>query len=967
MQAWHRIHKFIHSLFNFSHMRLNCTFLFITLLFVQCSFGQNDHDLLSSLDLKEKMADTSLLKNILFKNIGPSVMSGRVVDLDVNPEDPTEFYVAYASGGLWHTLNNGTSFTPVMDNSLTQNIGDIAIDWKTRTIWVGTGESNASRSSYSGIGILKSTDNGENWEHMGLSDSHHISKILINPDSPDELVVGVTGHLYSTNEARGIYRTSDGGKTWDHVLFVNNQTGIIDLAAVPGNFNIQFAASWQKERKAWNFDGSGEKSAIYKSVDGGKTWRLVTGEQSGFPTGNGVGRIGLAVFDDSTIYAVHDNQYRRPKKEEEPRKRGRLHKNDFKEITRDDFLKLPDRELDTFLRKQDFPKKYSAQLIKEMVRSEKIKPQAIYDYLSDANSMLFEFPVIGAEVYRSEDGGKSWVKMNEDYIDDLYYSYGYYFGLIRVDPNNKERIYLGGVPLLRSEDGGRSFSNISSDNVHADHHALWINPEKSEHLINGNDGGVNISYDGGEHWIKNNSPTVGQFYAINVDYQKPYNVYGGLQDNGVWMGPHNAEESSRWQQTGHYPWKSIMSGDGMQVQIDRGNPHIVYTGFQFGNYYRLDLVGDFREKIQPRHELGKPAYRFNWETPILLSTHNQDIVYLGSNVLHRSMNRGKNWEEISGDLSKGSKEGNVAYGTITCISESPFRFGMLYVGTDDGLAHMSRNGGENWINISDGLPGGLWVSEVLASRQEENRVYICLNGYRKDDFTSYIYMSDNQGQDWKDISSNLPDAPVNTLVEDPFNANLLFAGTDIGLFASLDRGQRWEVFQNGIPNVAVHDLVIQDKAGHLLVGTHGRSIYLADISDLEQLSQDVMASKLHIFPLEDISHSDDWGDASNAWKKPETPGLDVVFYSSAADSIDAVVRTTDGIEVSAASMQADRGMNILSYDLAFSKKGKADYLKKYKRELSEAKDGKTYLPKGTYEVEIRSNDAVKTREFAIKD
>ncbi len=913
------------------------------------------------------MAEQSLLKNIRFKNIGPTVMSGRVVDLDVNPADPTEFYVAYASGGLWYTNNNGTSFVPVMDGTATQNLGDIAVHWPSGTIWAGTGESNASRSSYAGIGILKSTDRGQTWVHTGLSDSHHIGRIIVNPDNPNELVVGVIGHLYTSNKERGIYRTSDGGKTWSQSLFISEQTGVIDLVAEPGNFNVQYAATWQKDRKAWDFTGNGEESGIYKSTDAGRNWSLISGEGSGFPTGEGVGRIGLAVFDGSTLYALHDSQFRRSKTLPTTTEPGKLSKDDFKTMSVEDLIKLEDDKLNSYLKDNRFPEKYTAKVVKEMVLLAKIEPLDLSKYLDNANAALFEIPVIGAEVYRSDDGGASWIKTNETYIDDLYYSYGYYFGLIRVDPLDKDKIYLGGVPLLKSEDGGVTFKSINGDNVHADHHALWINPQNGRHMINGNDGGVNITYDGGMHWIKNNSPSVGQFYAINVDYQEPYNVYGGLQDNGVWMGPHNARESDSWHQTGHYPWKSILWGDGMQVQIDRTNPNVVYTGYQFGNYFRLDLVGDFKEPIQPKHELGEQPYRFNWQTPILLSHHNQDIVYLGSNVLHRSMDQGDSWEEISGDLTQGAKQGNVAYGTITTISESGFNFGLLYIGTDDGQVQRSVNSGTIWDLISKDLPQDLWVSEVLASRHNPDRVYVSLNGYRNDDFTSYIYVSEDKGENWKDISANIPDSPVNALAEDKFNKNLLFAGTDNGLYASLNGGESWEVFQSGIPNVAVHDLVIQDDARHLLVGTHGRSIYQADISILQQINEKVLQSQLFVFNLPDIRHSTKWGNPSNAWIQPDTPGLDVTFFSGQNTTYTAEVRTPDGVVVSSTSLDAVRGLNILSYDLAFSKKGKSDYLKKYKRELQEAKNGKTYLPTGTYEVEISGEGLVEKISFTITD
>ncbi|TXN37544.1 glycosyl hydrolase [Flagellimonas hymeniacidonis] len=919
---------------------------------------------LHSLTQKAQMAEASLVKNIPLKNIGPSVMSGRVVDLDVNPNNPTEFYVAYASGGLWHTTTNGISFTPVLDNSDTQNVGDIAVDWSNGTLWVGTGENNASRSSYAGIGILKSADKGKTWQNMGLHDSHHIGRILINPNNPNEVVVGATGHLYSSNEERGVFKTTDGGKSWQKTLFVNDATGIIDIASAPNNFNIQYAAAWAKDRKAWDFKGNGTSSGIYKSIDGGSSWSLVTTPNSGFPTGEGVGRIGLAVFDDNTVYAVHDSQFRRDKKADE--KKEGLSKNDFKAMSKDSFLALEDKKLNDYLKTNGFQEKYRAANVKQMVRSGTVQPVDLAKYLENANSLLFDTPVIGAEVYRSDDAGATWKKMNGKHLDDLFYSYGYYFAQIRVDPSNKNRIYLAGVPLIKSEDGGNTFTSINKENVHADHHALWVNPKRSGHLINGNDGGLNITYDDGENWMKNNSPTVAQFYAINVDNEKPYNVYGGLQDNGVWKGAHNNKQDSHWHQSGKNPWEMIMGGDGMQVQIDNRNSNIVYTGYQFGNYFRLDLATGKQKYIQPKHELGESPYRFNWQTPILLSSHNQDILYLGGNKLHRSLNQGDHWEVISGDLTQGGKKGNVAYGTITTISESPFKFGLIYTGSDDGLVQVSKNGGGNWENISSSFPKNLWVSEVAASKHKKERVYATLNGYRWDDFTPYVYVSDDYGKNWKNISGNIPVSPVNALVEDPENENLLFVGTDNGLYASFNRGDSWELFQNGMPNVAVHDLVIQREAKHLLIGTHGRSIYKADIGALQQINTDVLSKDLVIFNVENIKHSEGWGNSWSSWTKPETPGLDVNFYSATPGTCSAKILTSNGTVVSATSIEASKGLNVLSYDLAFSKKGKSNFLKKNKMKLTEAKNGKTYLPKGNYTVEISGNGQVEKIEFKIE-
>lgn len=918
-----------------------------------------------SLKTTQNLRAASLVNNIPFTNIGPTIMSGRVVDLDVNPENPTEFYVAYASGGLWHTKNNGTSFTPVLDNAPTQNTGDIAVHWPTGTIWVGTGENNSSRSSYAGIGLLRSDDKGKTWKNMGLPDSHHIGRIIINPNNPDEVVVGVTGHLYSPNKERGIYKTTDGGQTWKQTLFVNDATGIIDVIFTPGNFNTQFAAAWQKDRKAWNFTGNGKGSGIYKSTDGGNSWKLISTEKSGFPTGNGVGRIGLAAFDENTIYAVHDSQFLR-KNSKEKKKSDGLTKEDFKTMSTPDFLALDDEKLNTYLKSNGFQEKYRAANVKQMVRSGAAQPKDLAKYLENANVLLFDTPVIGAEVYRSDDGGTTWSKTHEDYIDDLFYSYGYYFAQISVSPSNKDHIYTAGVPIIKSKDGGKTFTSISKENVHSDHHAIWLNPKMPGHIINGNDGGVNISYDDGETWIKNNSPSVGQFYAINVDNQEPYNVYGGLQDNGVWMGAHNAPENKSWLQEGNYPWKRIMGGDGMQIQIDSRNPNIVYTGFQFGNYYRLNLAEKENSYIQPKHELGESPYRFNWQTPILLSPHNQDILYFGGNKLHRSMNQGKEWATISGDLTTGGKKGNVAYGTITALDESPFQFGLLYTGSDDGLVHISKNGGASWELISESLPKDLWVSRVVASKHKKERVYVTLNGYRWDDFKAYVYVSNDYGATWKSISANLPESPVNVIVEDPENENLLFVGSDNSVYASFNGGNNWQAFNNGLPYVAVHDLKIQAKAKHLLVGTHGRSIYNADIAPLQLFTDDIKNKDIHIYKVPSIKNTGRWGKSWSKWSKTSKPTIHIKTYFKEQGTYHIQILSEKDVEVNAFDFEATKGFHYIPYNATISGQGRKNFLKKHKgQKIPETPGGMYFLTKGTYKVIISGNGKKATAELII--
>ena len=929
----------------------NYKIIFLLLLASTLSFAQpkssDSAKLVDAYQQKEELTKSSRVKNIHFRNIGPTIMSGRVVALEVNPKDPTKFYVAYASGGVWYTDNNGTSFKSISEDWPTQNIGEITMDWKNKILWVGTGENNSSRSSYSGIGILKTEPNGSNWVNVGLTDSHHIGKILINPTNKDHVIVGVTGHLYSKNNNRGVYVTKDGGITWKKTLYIDDGTGIIDMAYTPNSFNIMYATAWEKDRKAWNLNEGGNSSAIYKSIDAGETWYNISKEDSGFPVGDGVGRIGIAVFDENIIYAVLDNQFFRTRNSKQ-NDEG-LGRDSFKNMSIKEFNKISDKDLKSFLRSNRFPSKYTVERIKSDIDDEKISPSDLNKYLVDANSELFNTPIIGAEVYRSDDGGNNWTKTHESFLDGVYNTYGYYFGKIHVDPSNSDKIYTYGVPIITSDDGGKSFYRIGKENVHADHHDLWINPNKPGHLINGNDGGVNITYDDGKNWIKNNSTEVGQFYAINVDYDKPYNVYGGLQDNGVWKGPHNSIENKRWNMNGKYPWEMIMGGDGMEVQIDNRDSNTVYTGFQFGFYYRLELDSGKRKSIKPVHELGESPYRFNWQTPILLSPHNQDIVYFGTNHFHKSNDKGDSWQLTSKDLTNGGKKGNVPYGTITTIAESPIVKDLLYVGTDDGLIHVSKNGGKTWKNISQNLPQDMWVSKVYASSHNEKVIYASLNGYRWDNFSPYLYKSENYGKTWTSISSNLPDSPINVVIEDNINQNILYVGNDHGVYVSLDSGINWEPFSSGLTSAAVHDLVIQKDENHLLIGTHGRSIYLTKIEKIQGLSDEILNSSLYVYPLKSIKKLASWGVKRSIWSESNNPNLELTIFSSSKKEYQLSIIDSEGNSIYNVSDKLDRGFNFVDYNLRHNQNNNNDF-----------------LDKGSYKVLIITDKDNLEKEFQIK-
>ncbi len=919
--------------------------------------------------IRDSLKQNSLVKHLPFRAIGPTVMSGRAVDIDANPQNPTEFYVAYASGGLWYTKDNGISFKPLFDHQTVMSIGDIAVDWQHGgTLWVGTGENNSSRSSYSGNGIYKSVDSGKTWQHLGLDESHHIGRIVIDPRNPDVVWIAALGHLYSSNKERGVYKTTDGGKSWKKVLYLDENTGAVDLVLDPTNPDILYAAMWERTRRAWNFIESGTHSGIYKTTDGGQHWQKLNTRQSGFPSGKGVGRIGLAIYPQNPqiLYAFLDNQLHRKKEETYP-----LTKNMLRTMSTETFLKLKKDDINDFLDRYHFPVELNADTLFQLVKKKTIRPVALVRYLEDANAQLFETPVIGAEVYRSDDGGQTWYKTHKSFLDKMVYTFGYYFGQIRVDSHNADHIFVLGVPLVESTDGGKTFTSINAANVHVDHHALWIDPGNVQHLISGNDGGLNISYDGGKTWLKTNPIPVGQFYTVAVDMATPFNVYGGLQDNGVWVGPGTHKINRAWENSGHYPFKSIMGGDGMQVAVDTRDNTTVYTGYQFGNYYRVNKNSGHSVSITPKHVLGQRPWRFNWQTPIHLSVHNQDILYLGSQKLHRSMDRGEHWRVISPDLTRGGRKGDVPYGTLTTIHESPLQFGLIYTGSDDGLIYVTRDGGFRWQRISDTLPQNFWISRIQASGHDTATVYAALNGYRWDNFQALIYKSVDYGQHWQEIGLDLPPEPVNVIKEDIINPAILYVGTDHGLYVSLDDGRNFMAFAEGLPEVAVHDLVVHPRDHKLIVATHGRSLFEADVSALQLMDSTLMQESLHLFKLPSITHSSTWGQRTYAWKFGKVPKLNIVFYSKNSGKSRIRIRSEKGTTVRTFQKPADSGLNYVEYDLSITRDVYKKLVKEVKKEdapkkIKAADNGRYYLLPGAYTVELEQKGKTVQGIFKLK-
>ena len=921
---------------------------------------------LESFANRNQLIEQSIFKGLNFENIGPTVFSGRVADIDVNPNDPSHFFVAYASGGVWRTQNNGTTFEPLFDDQIVMTIGDIAVDWETGTIYAGTGEVNSSRSSYAGMGMFKSTDWGKTWNHIGLEESHHIGRIHIDPENPNRVLVAVLGRLYSSNNERGLYLSEDGGKTWSQTLFVNDNAGAIDLIRDPNDNSILYASTWERTRRAWNFVESGEGSNIYKSTDGGKSWEQMISKKSGFPIGEGAGRIGLSAVSENnktTLYAVIDNYFRRPA-EKGDNASDDLSKDELRSMTKESFSKVDQQKVEAYLSNNGFPKEYSYSKVLSLINAGDITPKDLVEYTEDANSLLFDTPVVGAEVYRSTDGGKKWTKTHEGYLDFVYNSYGYYFGQIRTNPSNPNTLYIMGVPVLRSDDKGKSWKSVWRPNVHADHHALWVNPDREGHIILGNDGGINISYDAGENWTKCNSPAVGQFYAIAVDHAKPYNVYGGLQDNGVWMGSNQYRPGVGWHNSGQYPYKEIMGGDGMQVAIDTRDNETVYTGYQFGNYFRLNTRTGDRMYITPKHKLGDRPLRWNWQTPIQLSTHNQDIFYMASNKLHRSFDQGGSFEEISPDLTKGGRKGDVAYGTITSFHESPLKFGLIYAGTDDGLVHVTMDGGNNWSNISNGLPEDMWVTRVWASAHDESTVYLSLNGYRWDYFETMVYKSTDFGKTWINIGGDIPHEPVNVIKEDTENPNILYVGTDHGLYISMDAGESFNISNSGIPAVAVHDVVVHPTTQDLIVGTHGRSIYKSNVKSLQQANLD---HSIQMFAIESRRVNPYWGSQRAAYMEANEPEQALNVYTNEGGAAQLTITHGEQVVYSSA-LNLSKGFNTVNYDMSIDSKN----IKALQEvlgdqvQLKAADNGKTYLTKGVYQVSITLNDDSSSQEFTIK-
>lgn len=855
----------------------------------------------------QELSEASLLHGISWRSIGPAVQGGRVVDVEAVPGQPYSFYVAYASGGIWKTTNNGGSFAPLSDALASMISGDIAVDPQDpQTLWVGTGEPNASRSSYSGLGVYLSRDGGKSFTHKGLTGADRISRIVVDPRNSKRIFVAVQGALYSSGGMRGIYRSDDAGDTWQQVLAgANGWTGANELLLHPSDPQVMYASLWERSRSPWEFVESGKGSGVYKSTDGGTTWAAMPG----FPQGDNIGRIGLAVSkaEPNWLYASVDNHAELPA-EQLQASDGPLSPARLKTMTKEAFLALDPEQIELFIRGSDLPVELTATGLIAKIKSGELTIEQLRARLRDGNAALFNTDIRGLQVYRSEDAGATWKLRNSAPIRDFTYTYGYYFATIQVAPDDANKVTILGVPLGQSLDGGESFDGSLNDpNVHVDHHVWWVDPNSPERILNGNDGGLDASFDGGKTFLKVDRQAVGQSYAVAYDFAEPYNVYTGLQDNGTYRGSSQAKPDDL------DAWSFVSGGDGMQIQVDPRDNKTVYSGYQFGFYRR---GGEDAGETRPRPGLTEANLRFNWQTPILLSTHNSDVLYIGAQRLFRSLDQGRTFSPISADLTRSKQRGNVPFATVTSIAESAKNFGVLIAGTDDGQLWVSEDSGAQWRDVGTDLPD-TWVSRVQLSQHASKRAYVAFNAYRQDDMRALVYVSENLGRNWKSIAQGLPDEPINALIEDPINPDLLYVGSDRGVYVSLDRGVNWQALDQDLPNVPVHDLAVHPRARELIAGTHGRSVWIADVLPIQELTAKVRDSAVHGFFVGEQTFDRDWKSRRSAWfdRPQDRPKLTLNYWAKKAGSGVLEIRAKNASVLREIKLEAKPGINKVDWDL----------------------------------------------------
>lgn len=853
-----------------------------------------------------------LFKSIVFREIGPTRQGGRFVDFAVVESTPRIFYAATATGGLWKTENNGMTFTLLFESNQTApSLGAVAVSQSNPSVvYLGTGEGNNSRSSYWGDGVYVSTDAGQSWTFSGLRDSHHIGRIVVHPTDPNTAYVAALGRLYSDNEERGLYKTIDGGKTWTKSLAIKadgRDIGVVDVAMDPKNPLVLYAAAYDKVRRPWTFGEGGPGGGIYQTINGGKTWaKLAVGLPGGF-----LGRIGVSIHrqDSKTVYAIIENCNAPNIPEAERRKR--LAEGFGGSCT--DQLYRTDNAGETW--RQVAPPPVPA---------------------TPAPAAPPATPPAGGRAGGGGRGGGGFSGANPPY----------YYAQVRVDPNNKDRVWVLAAGSLFSGDAGKTWGSAGFG---GDSHALWIDPKDSDHMLNGYDHGMGITFDGGRTWTHPDNLPHAQFYAVGIDMDVPYNVYGGLQDNGSHKGPSTRRGG------GNIPfedWISVGGGDGMYNVVSWADSRWLYNESQFGVIQRVDqLRGESQSLAAGRPQMAG-GYRWNWNAPILVSPHDADVIYHCAQVVLRSPFRGNTWEAISSDLTandpaKRDGTGNITYATITTIDESPIVPGLLWVGTDDGNVQVSRDGGRTWTNVRDRITGypGYWVSRVVASHASAGTAFVTLTGYRNDDFKPFIWKTTDFGQTWTSIAANLPQEAINVVRESPRNVNVLFAGTDLGVYVTINGGQAWSKLRGSatqaaggggrgggggagpaarprglLPAVPVHDMKIHPRDRELVVATHGRGIFIADISEIEELTVSVLAADAHLFEVDPVI---DWvtgqrtATASNNFGgMSRATDMGIGYYLKADVTGDVKVRVYSGSRV-VAEMDGPKtaGINTVRWNL----------------------------------------------------
>jgi photosystem II stability/assembly factor-like uncharacterized protein len=753
-----------------------------------------------------------------WRQIGPANPGGRITDVEGVESDPRIIYAGAATGGLWKTVNAGITWEPIFDDQPNGSIGDIAVSLSDPDIiFVGTGEPNNRNSSPWGSGVFKSTDAGETWEFVGLKDTHHIGRILIDPENPDIVYVAAVGRLWAVNEERGLFKTLDGGRTWEKALYLDERTGITDVAMDPEDSGILYAVAHERLRDRFDagdpVDQWGPKAGIYITKDAGATW---TKASQGLPTDEwGRSAVSTSRSRPGTVYAQVSTQ----------KTRGRPGPPNDKEG----------------------------------------KPD----------------PNLGG-IFRSTDHGETWQHMNTFNNRPSYYSQ------IRVDPNDADVIWTCGSPLGYSEDGGTTVKSgpVVQGRTHIDYHAIWIDPNNSDHVVVGGDGGINITYDRGDNWEVITSICLAQFYAITADMRKPYYVYGGLQDNGNWGGPSRSRRNSG---IVNADWFPLSNADGFVNVVDPTDFNTVYFETQGGMLQRLDLrTGEtrFLRPQPPRPEEGqrRERYRFDWNAPVIISPHNPHTLYFGGNKLFKSVDKGDNWSVISPDLTADPES---RYSALVSVDESPLTPGLIWIGTSDGNVQLTRNGGAAWTRLNDnitGAPQSYWVKRVEASNHSAGRAYVALDGHRHDDQDPYIYTTDDYGRTWKKITNGLPEGSVYVVREDYRNPDLLFCGTEFAVYISLDRGETWGRFMNGLPTVPVHDLFIHPRDYDLIAGTHGRGAWIVDnLTILQQWTPETREKDVHLFdtrPEVQWARTYEWSWVSDKrFFEPNPPTGSTIAYS----------------------------------------------------------------------------------------